>query len=632
MNILIIEDNSGDLYLIEEIMLRTNLKINRLQSCKTMHEAKQILKENWIDLIFLDIFLPDVSGVSAFQNLDPRSTSAAIIVLTGLQDETIAMEALKHGVQDYLVKGEFDEKLLEKSVRYAVERKSNEETLQQSKERYKILFEGNPIPMWAFDMETYQIVMVNNAAVNHYGYSMNEFSTMTIMDLRPPEEKDILIKYLNTNNKNQINKSGEWRHLKKDGTLIDVEIASHIIPWGNTKVRLVAAYDITERKKTQDHLHLLESVITNTNDSVLICKIDNDNLEHSKVIYINDAFTKMTGYQFDEVLEKSSMLLQGLTSDSGEIEKIKEALIRRESTEFELLNRKKNGDHFWNNFTIVPVADKNGVFTHWVSIQRDVTARKQHEEIARKKLEKLIEERTRELHQALANEKELVEMKSRFVAIASHEFRTPLSTINFATNFLQDHFQQLSVEEISSKLKRIEKQVTHMTSLLEDVILVGRNELNKIQVIRSTVQIRNFIDKILEEVLQTTKNTHAIKLDYEVTNLYLEADEKLLRNIIINLLTNAIKFSPAQKEIQVIIRQQDQYLVLSVIDKGIGISESDQKHLYEAFYRGKNASAIAGSGLGLSIVKKAVELLNGEMELKSELSKGTQIKVKLPLA
>jgi signal transduction histidine kinase len=332
------------------------------------------------------------------------------------------------------------------------------------------------------------------------------------------------------------------------------------------------------------------------------------------------------------VLGKNSLLLQGLTYDSGEMEKIKESLIRKESAEFELLNRKKNGDQFWNNFTIVPVADKSGAYTHWVSIQRDVTARRQHEEITRKKLEKLIEERTLELHQALTKEKELVEMKSRFVAIASHEFRTPLSTINFATNFLQDHFHQLSQEEISSKLKRIEKQVTHMTSLLEDVILVGRNELNKIQVMKSSVQIRNFIDKIMEEVVQTTKNTHAINLIYEVKTDYLVADEKLLRNIFINLLTNAIKFSPDRKEIQVILSQQGQYLMLNVLDQGIGISESDQKHLYEAFYRGENTSAIAGSGLGLSIVKKAVELLNGEMELQSEVNKGTQVKIKLPLA
>ncbi len=630
MNILIIEDNSGDLYLIEDALLRTNLKIDRQQSARTMREAKEMLRDIAFDVIFLDLFLPDVSGMSGFQQIDPRNSGAAVIVLTGLQDENIAMEALKYGVQDYLVKGEYDEKLLEKSVRYSLERKSNEEILQQSRERYKILFEGNPIPMWAFDMETYRIVMVNNAAINHYGYSMEEFSNMNIFDIHHPSEKDLLIPFLRDNS-NQVHTAGEWKHVKKDGTFIDVEIVSHIIPWDNSFVRLVATYDITDRKKAEDHLRLLESVITNANDSVLICKIDQNNIENSTVIYVNDAYTKMTGYLPEEVIGKSSLLLQGLPYDSDEIEKIKEALIRRESAEFEILNRKKNGEQFWNNFTVVPVADKSGAYTHWVSIQRDVTPRRQHEEITRKKLEKLIEERTLELHEALAKEKELVEMKSRFVAIASHEFRTPLSTINFATNFLQDHFRQLSEEEIASKLKRIEKQVTHMTSLLEDVILVGRNELTKIQVINASIHLHNFIDKIIEEVLHTTKNTHVIQLTYEVETDQLEADEKLLRNIFINLLTNAIKFSPNRKEIRFIIRQQDLRLTFEVIDYGIGISEIDKKHLYEAFYRGANATSIAGSGLGLSIVKKAVELLRGEMELQSEVNKGTQVKIKVPI-
>ena len=631
MKILIIEDNSGDLFLIEEFLLRTNLKIDDKKSARSMREAEELLKQEAFDVIFLDLFLPDVSGVSAFQRLNPKNLSAAVIVLTGLLDENIALEALKQGVQDYLVKGDYNEKLLEKCVRYAVERKGNEELLQLSEERYKILFEGNPIPMWAFDMDTYRIIMVNQAAVNHYGFSKDEFNEMTIFDLSTTSEVENLKDDVIASIRTQLHKSGEWIHKKKDGTLINVDIVSHTIPWGDGKVRLVAAYDITERKKVEDHLRLLESVITHANDSVLIGKIDHENIENSRVIYVNDAFTNMTGYSAEEMMHKNPFHSQGLSPQSEDVQKIKEGIIKRESTEFEILNYKKDGEPFWNNFTVVPVADKDGTYNHWVSIQRDVTSRKQNEEITRRKLEKLIDERTRELHEALAKEKELVELKSRFVSIASHEFRTPLSTINFAANFLQDHFQELTPADISDKLKKIEKQVTHMTSLLEDVIQVGRNELNKIQVITSSINIRGFIDKIIEEVGNTTKNTHHINLTYTVKTEHLIADEKLLRNIFINLLTNAIKFSPGKKEIEVIIIEKDRFIHMEVIDQGIGISKSDQDHLFEAFYRGTNATSIAGSGLGLSIVKKAVELLKGEMELMSEENKGTHVKIKLPL-
>ncbi len=633
MKILIVEDNSGDLFFIEEFLHRTNLQIDDQQSARTMREAEELLTKEIFDVIFLDLFLPDVSGVTAFQRLNPKSISAAVIVLTGLLDENIALEALKHGVQDYLVKGEYDEKLLEKTVRYAVERKSTQELLKISEERYKILFEGNPIPMWAHDLETNRFVMVNNAAIAHYGYSAEEFSNMTIFDIRPPSERDRFMLHLKKieNEKQHLHNSAEWKHLKKDGTVINVEVISHIIPWGTTKIRLVAAYDITERTKTEDHLRLLESAITNANDSVLISEIGQNNIGYSPVIYINHAFTKMTGYHPDEIIGKTASILHGPASDLKELQRINDVMKKQESAEFEIANYTKDGEMFWNNFTLVPVADKSGIYTHWVSIQRDVTSRKQQEEITRKKLEKLINERTRELHEALAKEKDLVEMKSRFVSIASHEFRTPLSTINFATNFLQDHFQQLDAAEISSKLKKIEKQVIHMTSLLEDVILVGRNDLNKIQVIKTTIHLRSFIDKIIEDVSQTTKNTHIINLTYDVKTDHLVADEKLLRNIFINLLTNAIKFSPGRSEVDFKLKEKDDTLYLEVIDHGIGITKSDKEHLYEAFYRGSNTTTIAGSGLGLSIVKKAVELLKGEMELNSEETKGTQVKIKFPM-
>jgi len=631
MKILIVEDNSGDLFFIEEFLHRTNLKIDDQQSARSMREAEALLSKEAFDVIFLDLFLPDVSGVSAFQRLNPKNISAAVIVLTGLLDENIALEALKHGVQDYLVKGEYDEKLLEKTVRYAVERKSTQELLKISEERYKILFEGNPIPMWAYDADTYRFVMVNSAAINHYGYTAEEFANMTIYDLRPADERDRLTKYIKNSNPLELHKAGEWRHVKKDGTIINVEIVSHAIPWGATTARLVAAYDITERTKAENHMRLLESAITNANDSVLISEIDQNKMGYSSVIYINNAFTNMTGYEPEEIIGKNLSILQGEASDPKELARIKDVIARKESAEFEILNYKKNGDIFWNNFTLVPVADKSGSYTHWVSIQRDVTSRKQQEVITRKKLEKLIEERTHELHEALAKEKELVEMKSRFVAIASHEFRTPLSTINFAANFLQDNFQQLDPEEISSKLKKIEKQVIHMTSLLEDVILVGRNDVNKIQVIKSSIPLRPFIDKIIEDVIQTTKNTHVINLSYDVKTDHLVADEKLLRNIFINLLTNAIKFSPGKKEVEFKLKEKDEILYLEVIDHGIGISKADKEHLFEAFYRGTNTASIAGSGLGLSIVKKAVELLKGEMELNSEENKGTQVNVKFPI-
>jgi PAS domain S-box-containing protein len=632
LKLLIVEDNPGDLFIIEEFLANTKLPIERLQGAESLKAAEEYLAQDTYDVIFLDLFLPDGSGAQTFQRINPRNLPGAVIVLSGLQDEKIALEALQHGVQDYVVKGEYDEKILERTVRYAIERKRDQDLLKLSEEKYKILFEGNPIPMWAYDLTDYRIVMVNNSAIRHYGYSREEFLQMTIFDLRTKEDAELLKSYLaEINEKGDLIQSGIWRHKKKNGDIIDVEVVSHRIPWGATTVRLVASYDITERKKAEAHLRLLESAITHANDAVLVSRIDEADPNQSFIIFSNNAFTRMTGYLPEEIIGHNMNFLFGTETDPDEMARLREMQHLMKSAEFEMIHYKKNGEKFWNNFTIVPVTDSRGTSTHWVSIQRDVTSRRQHEEITRRRLEKLIDMRTRELHEALAKEKELVEMKSRFVAIASHEFRTPLSTIGFATNFLQDHLNELPTEEVLSKLKKIEKQVNHMTSLLEDVILVGRNELNKIQVIKSDVPLKAFTDKIVEEVLQSTRHTHRINLTYKVAAQHLHADEKLLRNIFINVLSNAIKFSPGKEEIKVNMTERDNNLHLEVIDEGIGISASDQEHLFEAFYRGSNANQIAGSGLGLSIVKKAVELLEGTLELESEVNKGTRVRIKLPL-
>jgi signal transduction histidine kinase len=254
------------------------------------------------------------------------------------------------------------------------------------------------------------------------------------------------------------------------------------------------------------------------------------------------------------------------------------------------------------------------------------------EEISRKKLEALVQERTRELEEAIKKEKQLVDLKNQFVAIASHEFRTPLSTIRFAAEYLHDYLEKIEEAEIRSKLKKIEKQVTHMTALLEDVIMAGRTDLKKILVVKSRIELRNLIDKIIEDVQNSTRNTHRIELNYAVVSREIDTDEKLFRNIFINLLSNAIKYSPGKDSVLLNIVEENGLLMITVSDQGIGILEEDQVKLFEAFQRGSNAASIAGTGLGLSIVKKAVELLKGSIRLQSRLNEGTIVEVQLPVA
>ncbi len=275
-----------------------------------------------------------------------------------------------------------------------------------------------------------------------------------------------------------------------------------------------------------------------------------------------------------------------------------------------------------------PRRDMNKNITGAMLVAQDVTELIEY----RQNLEKMVEDRTRALNKALQNEKELVEMKSKFVSIASHEFRTPLSTIALAAGYIKKFKHKISPEDIDRKLENIEKQISHMTHLLDDVLVIGKAEAGKIQVRLGEVNLRDFVEKLSGEVEQTTGNSHRIVMHTRMSVQKMASDEKLLRNIFVNLLTNAIKFSPDAKVVDLELLQEASTITVKVRDYGIGIPPAEVDKVFDPFYRGSNASVIQGTGLGLSIIKKAVDLLQGSVHLKSEVGKGTEITVYLPLA
>jgi len=245
-------------------------------------------------------------------------------------------------------------------------------------------------------------------------------------------------------------------------------------------------------------------------------------------------------------------------------------------------------------------------------------------------LEAKVQERTHELNEALHKEKDLVEMKSKFVSIASHEFRTPLSTISLVSGFLKKHRDKITKDEFDKKLETVEKQVSHMTYLLDDILMIGKSEAGKIKTQYTTIDVHNFFRQTAREVRESTK-THTINLQINCSVKEFRTDEKLIRNIVINLLTNAIKFSPHAQSISLRISNSPDYLKIETEDKGIGITDDDLTNLFTAFHRGINVGTIQGTGLGLSIVKKAVDLLHGDIKIVSKPAQGTLITVILPL-
>jgi signal transduction histidine kinase len=243
----------------------------------------------------------------------------------------------------------------------------------------------------------------------------------------------------------------------------------------------------------------------------------------------------------------------------------------------------------------------------------------------------MVQERTRELNEALQKEKELVDLKTKFVAMASHEFRTPLSTISLATGFLRRYKDRIAGEEIDRKLDDIVRQIEHMNYLLEDVLTVGKTEAGKVNVNVQVIEVERFFEVLAREVYQSSEKTHRIRLSVACDHAVIATDPRMLRIIVVNLLTNAIKFSPGQPSVGLHVTDTNRTLRVQVSDAGIGIPDDDRESLFNSFHRGSNTLAIQGTGLGLSIVRKTVDLLGGSIHVESSVNQGTTFIIAIPL-
>jgi len=291
---------------------------------------------------------------------------------------------------------------------------------------------------------------------------------------------------------------------------------------------------------------------------------------------------------------------------------------------------------------------KTGEREYVMSFIIDITQRKQQDEYIRnmnRELEQRVSDRTNalalankelalsqsELTGALAKEKELNELKSRFVTTASHEFRTPLAAILSSVSLIDRYVSPEDIEKRQKHIHRIKSMVANLTDILNDFLSIGKLEEGIVRNSPETLYFISFVESIIDEVKGILKDGQQIILHHQEVQQTVELDGLLFKNIIINLLSNAIKYSPENKEIHLSIHQTKKELNIQVKDSGIGIPEEDLPHVFERFHRARNSTNIQGTGLGLNITKKYVELMGGEISLQSELEKGSTFTVRLPL-
>lgn len=241
-----------------------------------------------------------------------------------------------------------------------------------------------------------------------------------------------------------------------------------------------------------------------------------------------------------------------------------------------------------------------------------------------------LETSKQDLSVALEHEKELNALKSRFVSMASHEFRTPLATILSSLSLIQKYVETNDSEKQTKHINRMKSAINHLTDLLEDTLSVSKLEEGKINFTAETILIDEFTSALVQEMQIIAKMGQVINYSHdgqaEIIN-----DRKVLKRIMLNLVSNSLKFSKEHTEVNVLTKTKDKSFILIVKDEGMGISEQDQERLFERFFRAENAFNIQGTGLGLNIVAKYVELLNGTIAVESKLNEGSTFTVKLPL-
>jgi PAS domain S-box-containing protein len=318
---------------------------------------------------------------------------------------------------------------------------------------------------------------------------------------------------------------------------------------------------------------------------------------------------------------------------------------------------KKDGTEFPVEVSLSSYTISKAIFT--IAFISDITKRKEFEDeinlqqqqlaVTNKKIEELNNElegkvalRTQQLQdtlqqleasrddlsKALSKEKELSDLKSRFVSMASHEFRTPLSTILSSASLVAKYVDTTEQEQRNKHIQRIKSSVTNLTNLLNEFLSIGKIEDGKITANNANFNIKELISLLCSEMEGIAKYGQQFKYVH-VGGEMIFSDPGLLRNVITNLLSNAIKFSPEGSTIAVGSNVSEDGAVLTVKDMGMGISAEDQEHLFERFFRGANVTNIQGTGLGLHIVSKYIEILDGEIDFESELEHGTKFIITL---
>jgi PAS domain S-box-containing protein len=498
-------------------------------------------------------------------------------------------------------------------------RKQMERQIRASEARYRVLLEQAPVALLVNNYNTdsglYSIIYANPAAVKLLGASgAEDLIGHSAYDFMSAESRQLSINRISQFLGNARPGPAEYEYFRIDThESIYLQVASIVIDFDGQPAFLSVLTDITDRRHFEMKLVASEeryrAIVESQQE--LICRFKPD----STLTYVNPAYCAYFDKTEAELLGQSWLNLIPADQHATIRQHIATLLETGGSVTYEHEAISQDGTIQWQRWTDQVLVHGENEEIELQSVGVDIT------ELKRVQMR---------LENALAKERELSELKSRFVSMTSHEFRTPLASIRATSETLRDFYDRMTDVDRRKRFERINGQIEHMAAMLDDILLIGRLEEGQITANFEYLNIGEYLRSIIEE-FRSIRLTHQVIYQSEAHDLEVFADRKLIRQIFTNLLTNAAQYSSPESRIQIRLHQDDQDAVLEVIDEGIGIPEADQKHLFTAFHRAENVGNIKGTGLGLAIAKRAVELHGGSIRFTSQLGEGTTFTVRIPI-
>ncbi len=490
------------------------------------------------------------------------------------------------------------------------ERKKAQEDLQESKRRYEEL--ANLLPQTVFEVDlTGKIIFTNQASFKMFGYSKSDFEKgLNLFQMISPNQISLASENFQKRINGEILDDEEYIAVRKDGSSFPILAFTETIN-ENGKITGLRGFiiDITERKQIEDKLRKLSRAVEQSPSSIMITNIFGD------IEYVNPRFSELTGYKQEEVVNQNPRLLKSGSTSSNEYKKLWELISNGKKWSGEFLNKKKNGELYWESASISPIIDSRGKITHYLTIKEDITEKK--------KVEK-------ELILAKEKAEESDRLKSEFLAQMSHEIRSPINVILSYNSFLKEELEDKLDSNLESSFTSIDSAGKRLLRTIDLILNMAALQTGYVSVQLDPTDISSIISGLISEFEFSAKSKN---IELSMINLSegvkVPADDYVVGEIFQNLIGNAIKYTSSGKIEVKIYSDGNNRVFVDVIDTGIGISEEYLPKLFIPFSQEEMGYSrkYEGNGLGLALVKKYVDLLGAEIKVESKKGEGSTFTV-----